>query len=117
MHGQSISYNSLGVAYFFSAQYEMAIKNYEKSLSISSSTGDVNRAETLHTNIASSYLNSNLPRDEINRKALSHLKESVKLNESIGAKLIEEEQKIGFYGSGDRTYQLNSTSLHNKWTK
>jgi tetratricopeptide (TPR) repeat protein len=100
--GESNCYINLGSIYgALLSNPQKAIEYYEKALPIKTEIGDKEHESITHENLGAALI-------ELNKfdEAYANLKSSIYISESIGASLIEEEHKIGYYGSKSDSYSL-----------
>ncbi len=100
--GESRCYTNLGIVYRSLGDYTKAIEYHEKALKIAKEIEDIDHQAFI-------YLNLGIYNEQKPEIAYDYFKHSIELTEVIVRKIVEEENKMGYYAdvvSGFDAYEL-----------
>jgi CHAT domain-containing protein/Tfp pilus assembly protein PilF len=97
---ESNSYINLGMIYYDIQDYQKSIYFARRALSIKNRIGDLHGQSLSNKILGASYIQVK----KLN-EAFIHLKESIRLSETIGSSVIQEKNKIGYYGISSSSYE------------
>jgi CHAT domain-containing protein/Tfp pilus assembly protein PilF len=97
---ESNCYINLGMIYYNLQDYQKSLFFSNRALSIKKKIGDLHGQSLSNKTLGASYI-------EVKKlnKAFIHLKESIRLSETIGSSVIQEKNKIGYYGISSNAYE------------
>ncbi len=112
--GMSLCYSNIGVIENMQRNVFEGIQNYQKALQIADELGDIQRIAMFSGNLGINYfvlyLSNKSEENMINNSNLNiaykHLKTSIELREKIGWNLIEDVDKIEYFGLAADIYEI-----------